>query len=281
MQLIDTHQHLIQRDSLGYQWTQGIPTLAGEFARDDYDALVAERGVIGTIFMETGVDDADYQREARLVARMVGEGPLPMLGQIAACRPERDDGFDAWIKECGGLNVVGLRRILHTMPDETSQTDSFRRNIRKIGAAGWPVDLCFASRQLGIAAKLVRDCPDVTFVLDHMGTNDMASGGFRSWRESMAALAELPNLWVKFSGITAYVPADAGPGNPIAAVAEAALDLFGPRRLIWGGDWPVVNLGIGLPAWIDMTKALLAHLSGEERACIGSSNARSVYGLAG
>ena len=69
MDFIDTHLHLIARDKLGYAWTAGIPALAeGDFTLADYTALIAGRGVVGTVFMETGVDDADYQAEARLVA---------------------------------------------------------------------------------------------------------------------------------------------------------------------------------------------------------------------
>jgi predicted TIM-barrel fold metal-dependent hydrolase len=279
MQLIDTHQHLILREHLNYGWTEGIDALSGAFTREDYAGLVEGLGVIGTVFMETGVDDADYKAEARLVARMVGTGDLPMLGQIVSCRPEREDGFEAWLEECRDLNVVGFRRILHVMPDDTSRSETFRRNLRRTGAAGWPVDLCFAARQLDIAAELVRACPDVTFILDHFGTNDMASGGFDGWRASMARLAELPNLWVKFSGMTAYVPIDAGPEDPAAAVAGTVLDLFGPERLVWGGDWPVVDLGVGLPGWIRMTHDLLAGLSDDERAMIGHRNARRFYKL--
>ncbi|MBL4918444.1 amidohydrolase family protein [Szabonella alba] len=284
MELIDTHQHLILRNHLGYGWTEGIDALAGDFTRDDYNALVAGRGVIATLFMETGVDEADYKREARLVAGMMGKdaadtGDLPMLGQIAACRPESDEGFEAWLDECRDLHVVGFRRLMQTMPDDMSRAETYRRNIRRIGAAGWPVDLCLSAHQLDIAADLVRACPDVAFVLDHFGTNNFRAGGFDDWRAGMARLADLPNVWVKFSGMTAYVPPDAGPADPPAAIAGAALDLFGPSRLIWGGDWPVVDLGPGLPGWIDLTQRLLAGLSADERAQIGHLNARSFYNL--
>lgn len=279
MDMIDTHQHLILRDHFGYGWTEGIERLAGDFTREDYAALVAGRGVVGTLFMETGVDEADYRREPRLIAGMVGAGAPPMLGQIAACRPETDDGFEAWLEECRDLRVVGFRRLMQTMPDDMSRADTYRRNIRQIGAAGWTVDLCLSARQLDIGADLVRACPEVAFVLDHFGTNNLSTGGFKAWRDGMARLAECPNLWVKFSGMTAYAPHDAGPENPCAAIAETALDLFGPARLIWGGDWPVVDLGVGLPGWIDMTHDLLAGLSDDERAQIGHRNARRFYNL--
>lgn len=280
MDLIDTHQHLILRGKLGYAWADAIPALAGrDFDRADYAAQVTGRGVAGTIFMETGVDDADYRAEARLVAGMVGTGSPVMLGQIASCRPEETAGFGDWLEECRGLRVAGLRRILHVMPDGLSGTEVYRRNTRAIGAAGWPVDLCFLARQHDQCEALVRACPDVRFVLDHCGTPDIAGGDFPVWRQSMARLAALPNLWVKLSGITAYGPPDAG----IAAVrpyAEEVLHLFGPGRMLWGGDWPVVDLGAGLPGWIDMTRALLAGLSPDEQAAIASGNARQVY-LAG
>jgi predicted TIM-barrel fold metal-dependent hydrolase len=273
MRLIDTHQHLILRRTIGYDWAETKPALAGrDFTREDYGVLVAGTGVRATVFMETGVNDADYRTEARLVAGMIGGGALPMLGQIASCRPETDEGFQDWLDECRGLGVVGFRRITHEIDDGVSQTETFRANLRRIGAMGWPVDLCFLARQHGIAEALVRACPEVRFVLDHCGVPDIAGGDFAVWRVSMARLAALPNLWVKLSGITAY-------GLEVAPYVAETLRLFGPARMIWGGDWPVVNLGAGLPGWIAMTGDLLAGLSADERAAIGWRNAVAFYGL--
>ncbi|AYM59334.1 amidohydrolase family protein [Agrobacterium fabrum] len=277
MDLIDTHQHLILRGKLGYAWTRGEPSLAGSFTRADYAALVEGSGVIGTIFMETGVDDGDYRAEARLVAGMVGEGTLPMFGQIASCRPETDQGFDAWLEECRHLKVVGFRRILQVMPDDTSRAENYRRNVRKIGKAGWPVDLCFHSRQLAIAAELVRACPDVRFMLDHCGTPDIAGNDFPAWSERISDLASLPNLFVKLSGVTAYCAPGQVTLESVRPYVETVLKLFGPARMVWGGDWPVVDLGSGLPEWIAMTREFLSTLSPDEQASIGHGNARRFY----
>ncbi len=277
MDLIDTHQHLILRGKLGYAWTRGEPSLAGSFTRADYAALVEGCGVVGTIFMESGVDDGDYQAEARLIASMIGEGALPMFGQIASCRPETDNGFEAWLEECRHLNVVGFRRILHVMPDDLSREENYRRNVRTIGKAGWPVDLCFHSRQLAIAAELVGACPDVRFMLDHCGTPDIAGNDFREWSGRMADLATLPNLFVKLSGITAYCAPGCATLESVTPYVETVLNLFGPERMVWGGDWPVVDLGSGLPEWIGMTSELLSTLSPYEQASIGHRNARLFY----
>ncbi|TAG15054.1 MAG: amidohydrolase, partial [Rhodobacterales bacterium] len=184
MDMIDTHQHLILRDRIGYAWTEGMPALTGDFTRADYAGLVAGR-VTATIFMETGVDDADYQAEARLVAGMIGQsvGGVAMLGQIASIRPEVDAGFDAWLEEAQGLGVVGFRRILHVVPDGVSAAETFRANLRKIGRAGLPFDLNFLSRQLiPVGVPLLRACPDQSFVLDHCGVPEVAAGDWEVWK---------------------------------------------------------------------------------------------------
>lgn len=277
MDLIDTHQHLILRQHLGYAWTDGLPALQGNFTPADYADLVAGKGVIGTVFMETGVDDADYQAEARLIAGLVGKGG--MLAQIASCRPEVDAGFDDWLAECRGLSVVGFRRLLHVVDDAMSQSDGFRQNIRKIGAAGYSYDMVFHARQLAIAADLARACPDQILVLDHCGNPDVAGNGFDAWYAGMKAMAALPQVWLKFSGITV----NCAPGTASVALlqpyVDAMLKLFGPARMIWGGDWPVVDLGVGLPDWIALSRALLAELSLDEQAQIGHRNAQVAYSL--
>jgi predicted TIM-barrel fold metal-dependent hydrolase len=232
--------------------------------------------------METGVDDADYQAEARMVAGMVGTpvGGVAMLGQIAGVRPEREDGFDAWLEEVRTLKAVGLRRILHVVPDGVSQTGTFRANLRKIGRAGLPFDLNFLSRQLvPIGVPLLRACPDQPFILDHCGVPDVAGGDWAVWKAGIDAVAAFPNVVVKLSGITTYCAPGTASVPLVRPYVDHLLEAFGPQRMLWGGDWPVVNLGAGLPEWIRMTGELLAGLSEDERAAIGSGTAKRVYGV--
>lgn len=276
MEFIDTHQHVIYRDRFGYAWTSDIPKLAqGDFTFQDYAALTGAAGVTGTLFMETGVDDADYRAEARFVAQRVGTGGL--LGQIASCRPEDDAGFDAWLEESADLGVVGYRRILHVVADDVSRSTTFRANLRKIGAAGLTFDMCFLARQLPIAAELARACDAQPLVLNHCGVPDIAGGAFAEWAAGIDALAQLNHVTVKLSGITAYcAPAEHGI-ETLRPWVDHILTRFGPARMVWGGDWPVVNTGAGLPEWISMTRALLRDLSKDEQAAIAQNNARALY----
>lgn len=278
MDFIDTHQHLIYRKKFGYGWTADIPALAsGDFTLEDYEQLTKGKGIAGTLFMEAGVDDADYQAEARFVATLVGRHGL--LGQIASCRPEDAGGFDAWLDECDGLKVHGFRRILHVMPDDLSQSDIFRRNLKAIGAKGLPFDMCFLARQLPVALALARACPDQPLVLDHCGVPEMTEASFGRWADDISALAGLPNVNCKLSGISAYCPPGTATYETLRLWINHVIDSFGPKRLVWGGDWPVVNLGVGLGTWIDLSRALLSGIGAADQMAVASANARRIYQL--
>jgi predicted TIM-barrel fold metal-dependent hydrolase len=176
--------------------------------------------------------------------------------------------------------VVGYRRILHVVPDEMSQTEVFRANIRRIGAQGRVFDICMLARQLPLAAELARACPDTRFVLDHCGVPDIAGGAFDSWRAEIEKLAEVDNIAaVKLSGISAYAAPGTASYDTLAPWMDVVLDAFGPLRLVWGSDWPVVNLGSALPDWIDTTTRWLSKLTPAEQAQVAHQNARRIWNL--
>ena len=274
MQIIDTHQHLIYPDHLHYKWVKNHAALSDRsFTRPDYHALTKDQGIIGTLFMEADADD--YQAEARFIAGLIGGA---LLGQVASCRPEVDAGFDAWLEEGQALGVKGYRRILHEAPDDLSQSDRFRRNLRKIGAKSLPFDLCVLARQHSMAEDLLRACDDQMFVLDHCGVPDIAGGGFADWAASLRRLAAFPHLVCKLSGITAY----AGGRHDLPDLRpyiDHVLNCFGAGRILWGSDWPVANLGAGLPEWLAQTQTILAALSQDEAAAIAHKTAHRIYGL--
>lgn len=276
--LLDTHQHLVYRDKIGYGWTHDIPPLAkGDFTLDDYAGLTRDAGVGGSLFMETGVDDADYQAETRFVHGLANQPQSGILGIIASIRPESDDGFDAWLEESIGLGAVAYRRILHVVDDAMSQSETFRRNVRKIGAAGKVFDMCFLARQLPVALEFASACDNTTLVLDHCGVPDIAGGGLDPWRAGMTALAELPNIHCKLSGIMAYCAPGEASLEAIRPYVDHVLEAFGPDRIVWGSDWPVVNLANGLPDWIAVTRTILDGLSADEAVAIAHRNAEAVY----
>ena len=276
--LLDTHQHLVYREKASYGWTKDIPPLAeGNFTLDDYKSLTEGLGIGGTLFMETGVDDPDYQQETRFVKSLADNSDNGMIGLISSIRPESDEAFETWLEETIEMGVVGYRRILHVMPDDTSQSDIFRNNVRKIGVSGKTFDICFLPGQLPIACELAKACENTKLILNHCGVPDIAGNGLDPWRQDIKALAQIPNVICKLSGLMAYCAPGTSSLETIEPYVDHVLNCFGPDRMVWGSDWPVVNLAKGLPEWIAVTRKILGKLSADEASSIAYGTAQIVY----
>ena len=278
--MIDTHIHLLEPDRFTYEWTKGFPALTGRFDLSDYQKASADTGIQAGVFME--VDCEESADEARYFCSLAEQPGCLIQAVVAAARPESPD-FERNLEAMAHPRLTGIRRVLHTHPDELSQSSLFRENVSHLGALGLSFDLCVLQRQLPLALDLVRACPQTTFILDHCGVpeisaNDAPVGaGFLAWEKSIRALAAEPNVNGKISGITAYAPAPLRNAEGLRPYIDTMLEAFGPSRLVWGGDWPVVNLGNGLLAWSNITRELLSELTPDERTLILSTNAKKIY----
>ena len=280
--MIDTHQHLLYPELFAYPWVGNVPALAGPFRLEEYGKSSQGCGIKGCLFME--VDAAQPAAEARFFCGLAEDSGNGILGVIASARPEHD-GFEASLDAIAHPKLAGIRRVLHTQPDGLSQSGLFRENLRALGRRGLPFDLCVLQRQLPVAHELIRACPEVSFVLDHCGVPDIAANaapdgeGFRAWREGVRAIASAPNVCCKISGLTAYASDAQRTADGLRPYVETVLESFGPARCVWGGDWPVVNLGSGLARWCDLSRELLSGLSADEQDAVFARNATQVYHL--
>ena len=278
--MIDTHVHLLEPDRFTYNWTKDFPALSDRFDLSDYQKASHESGIQAAVFMEVDCEESDD--EARYFCALAEHPGSFIQAVVAAARPESPD-FERSLEEIAHPRLTGIRRVLHTQPDELSQTSRFRENVNRLGGLGLTFDLCVLQRQLPIALELVRACPQTTFVLDHCGVPDIAPNdapageGFLAWKKAIRALAAEPNVNGKISGISAYAPAPLRNAPSLKPYTDTMFDAFGATRLVWGGDWPVVNLGDGLLAWSTITRELLSGLTEAERFQILTTNAKKIY----
>ncbi|TDQ66084.1 putative TIM-barrel fold metal-dependent hydrolase [Maritalea mobilis] len=280
MKLIDTHQHLIYPNDLHYSWTDDVPVLAGKaFQIEDYQALVGE-AIMGTVFMEAAVDVELYQDEVAFISQLSAKSGSGILGIVAAAYPELD-GFDTWFQQSlANTDIVGYRRILHVVDNEMSQSERFRQNIRKLGEANKSFDMCFLQSQLSFAIEFAKACDNTQLILDHCGNPVLEAEQWDDWYQHMFELAQMEHVAIKISGITSSCPSNVDMKKKITPYIEACIQLFGWDRCVWGGDWPVVNLGQGLSHWIDLTHEIFAAECSDNRKKLYQSNAKQIYGLA-
>jgi len=278
IKLLDTHQHLVYRDVANYSWAKDIPPLANEnFTIEDYIKLTEGLGIGGTLFMETGVDDPDYKNEAEHVEKLSQNPQNGIKGLIVSIRPEEDSEFNTWFEKTIDMDVAGYRRILHVMPDETSLSQTFINNVKKIGKAQKPFDICYLPTQLSIAYDFAKNCDETHLVLNHCGVPSIAAGEIDQWKKDIKKLSELPNVTCKLSGLMAYCAPGTSSQETIQPYVDVVTECFGANRMVWGSDWPVVNLGKGLQEWISVTRNILSNFSNDEAISIANANAQKIY----
>jgi predicted TIM-barrel fold metal-dependent hydrolase len=273
--IFDTHLHLIDRERLRYPWLSDVPPLNRDWLLADYQVTARRVGITDALHMEADVAETDIPSETAWVAEMMTQPGNLLRGAISAARPE-SPAFASWLESVDRKVVKGVRRVLHVMPDGLSQQPVFRDNIRRLGQAALPFDLCVQARQLPMGIALVDAAPDTVFVLDHCGVPDIAGKDFASWAADIATLAERQNANVKLSGITAYTEG----GWTIETLhswVQHVIDCFGPARVVWGSDSPVCNLQSSLEEWVATSHALLSAFSMSEREAILQNNARRIW----
>lgn len=273
--ILDTHQHLIVTELMPYSWTNAHAPLKNRaFGTADYLRASAGAGIARTIFMEASPDN--WRAEAPFVYKLAAREDSIIEGVIAGCRPE-DDGFEAYLNEIAHPKLVGLRRICHVEPDELSGQPRFVENVRRLGNLNLTFDLCFAARQLPLAADLARACPDVTFVLDHCGNPVIAESEWDGWRKYIGQLARLPNVNCKISGVLAYCKPGEANTQTVRPYVEACIEAFGWNRVVWGSDWPVCNLRATLAQWVETSRTIVAGASQDEQRGLFAGNAERIY----
>ncbi len=272
MRILDTHLHLVYKDKLSYPWLSGAPAIDRQWTADDYFAEAVPLGIEGALHMEVDVAESDMEAETRLMRDVHPR----VVGMIAPGRPESPD-FPAWLDLLAGIGQVrAIRRVLHVAPDEVSQGALFRENIRRMAGAGLPFDICVGARQLPIALELVKACPETQFVLDHCGVPDVGNKALDPWRADITALAALPNVVAKISGIAAYAAPDWTPTD-LRPFVEHVIGRFGWDRVVWGSDHPVVTLGGSLSRWVAASREIVAGASDDEQAKLFHRNAERIY----
>lgn len=174
---------------------------------------------------------------------------------------------DPWLK--------GLRPMLQDLASDWILDPRLAPAIEAMIAADLSFDALVKPRHLPAILELVRRWPDLRVVIDHGAKPEIAAGRLDPWREQMAALAEISGVHCKLSGLLTEA-GDAPTAEAVAPYAKHLIEVFGPDRLMWGSDWPVLNLAGDHPSWRAMCEAWVppAH-----RAALFGETAQRFYRL--
>jgi predicted TIM-barrel fold metal-dependent hydrolase len=223
MQIVDTHQHLWDLDLFHYSWLDSLPALNRSFRMPDYLEAAKGLNVVKSVHLEADVDVPYMLDETRHLLALADQLDNPLEGIVACGRPESKDFRSYLDKIAGHPRLKGIRRVLHTQPDEVGQGATFINNVAALSTYGLSFDLCVLARQLPIAINLVSKCPDVVFILDHCGVPQVKERNLDPWRSYIADIAQFPNVCCKISGLVAYADPERWTAEDLRPFVEHAI----------------------------------------------------------
>jgi len=279
MQIVDTHQHLWDLDLFRYSWLDSFSTLNRSFRMADYLEAAKGLGVAKTVHLEADVDEPDMLAETLHLLTLADQPDNPLEGVVACGRPESPD-FKIYLdKIAGHRKLKGMRRVLHTQPDELGQRQAFVDNVASLADYGLSYDICVLDRQLPIAINLARHCPHVTIILDHCGVPRVKDRVLDPWRQNIAELAKLPNVNCKVSGLVAYADPAHWTIEDLRPYVDHVISCFGWDRVMFGSDWPVCTLSATYKRWVEALRAITQNAGEANQRKLFCDNAVRVYRL--
>ena len=279
MKIIDTHQHLWDLSQLPYSWCNDVPVLNRSFLPDDYTEATSTLDVYKTVHVEADVDEPYMLQETKHVLALAERPDNPIAGVVACARPEKSDFRNYLDQIAGHPNLKGIRRILHTQPDEIGMTQTFIENVGVLSDYGLSFDICVRADQLPIAINLVRSNPNVSFILDHCGVPRIKEAEIDPWRTHMKEISEFPNLACKVSGIVVYTDMEHWTPEDLRPYVDHTIECFGWDRVMFGSDWPVCTQASSLKRWVDTLLFLTKDEDELNRQKLFSQNAERIYRL--
>ena len=271
--VIDAHHHLWNPALRDYPWMHGLPELNQPFLGTELQAAVRGTPVKTTIAVQA--TSTDEETEWLLQA---AKGS-PFIGGVVGWVDLAHDGVADRLQML--MSSGGLRGIRHQVEDEADPdwlvSPRVLRGLRAVADAGLVYELLIRRPSGPAAIAVARQLPELTFVVDHLAKPDIARGEWGRWHDQLAALAALPNVSCKLSGLLTEASREGWSSQTPERYLLKAVDLFGAERCLFGSDWPVSLLRANYADVLAFADDATAGLSDIERGAIFCGTAATLY----
>jgi L-fuconolactonase len=273
---IDSHQHFWRIGRGDYGWLNAAdhPKIAHDFLADDLAPLLADANVDHTILVQAAPTEAETGFLLELASAVSF-----VAGVVGWIDFDAADAADKIAQLAAHPKLVGLRPMIQDIPDSQWM---LRRQLTPALEAIQKNDLCFDAlvtpRHLPALEEFLDRHAGLALVIDHGAKPDIAGHGLEPWASSMRRIGRNSSAFCKLSGLAS----EAGPGwsaHGLERFVDVLLECFGPSRLMWGSDWPVVNEVGDYAGWLDAAETLTSRFTNGERDQIFGGTAASFYGI--
>lgn len=273
---IDSHHHFWSYDPAEYGWIDdAMGVIRRDFLPEHLQLAIGAAGVDGVISVQARQSLAETQ----WLLDFAGENDFikGVVGWIELASPNigaQLEGFAANPK------LKSVRHVVQGEPDDNFiLREDFNRGIRELKRFKLAYDILIFERHLPQTIRFADGHPNQLFVLDHIAKPRIRDNAFEPWNKHLRELAKRPNVYCKASGMVTEADYVRWTDAQLRRYFDAALDAFGPKRLMFGSDWPVCLVACGYTRWLQLVSAWISELSADEQAAILGGTAIEAYKL--
>ncbi|MBN3519698.1 amidohydrolase family protein [Algoriphagus lutimaris] len=272
---IDAHQHFWKYNPQKHQWiNDDMKVIQKNFLPEDLIPLLSQHQLDGCVAVQA---DESFYETAFLIDL------AEKFKEIKAVVGWADLGSDALDKDLDQFSkhkkLKGYREVLQDKPVEYMLRKEYIRGIEKIGKRGYTYDILIFPNQLEATLQFLKRSPEQPFVIDHLAKPNIKLGIWREWKKELSPIAEREYVSCKLSGMVTEADWKAWKPNDFENYMEIVLETFGPKRLMFGSDWPVCLVAAEYEQVFELVDRFTDKLSPSEKKLIMGENAVDFYGI--
>jgi L-fuconolactonase len=273
---IDAHQHFWMYNEIDYDWIgSGMEVLKRDRLPADLAPLLQAAQLDGAV----AVQARSSLEETAWLLQLADESSIikGVVGWIDLCSPDARAQLQRFSQH---PRLCGVRHIVQSEPDDRFMLrDDFLRGVALLGDFNLAYDILIFPRHLPIGYELAARFPAQTFVLDHSAKPLIKDHVIEPWATDLRRLASLPNVYCKVSGLLTEADWQQWSPNDFLPYLDVVFDVFSPRRIMYGSDWPVCTLAGSYADYAALIEDYTRSLSADDLAAVWGNTAERAYQL--
>jgi L-fuconolactonase len=272
---IDAHQHFWEYDPARQDWIDdSMKSIRRDFKPGDLQPYLEEFGFDGCVAVqaEESLRETDYLLDLadqnNWIKGVVGWTDIgsSKLSQVLE-------------QYHGNKKLKGFREILQAKPPQYMLRENFLRGLKSLQEKGYTYDILVYPWHLSAVLELVTKCEEHALVIDHLAKPLIKDGEWKEWKKNLQPIAEREFVYAKISGLATEADWNNWSEKTLIPYIEIALELFGPKRLMFGSDWPVSQLAGSYEKILQAVENFTDSLSSEEKSWVMGKTATEFYKL--
>ena len=280
---VDSHHHLWDLEIAQRGWLAGevLAPINRTFSMNDFYAERASAKIDKSILVQT-LSDYDEMKEFFNVAAN-HDSVVGVVAWIDISKSDCFENLEKYLDLPGADKLVGIRDGAQGRTDtQWLSSDQVVKNVSQLVQEGLTFDLLVDPPHMAASAKIVKQCPETTFILDHIGKPNIGKGDngeLKEWSKLIEDLAANQNVFCKVSGMVTEANWKSWEMKDFKRYFDVILNSFGTDRIMFGSDWPVCKLAASYDQVAKLAEFLVAELSATEKEKFWSLNAIKAYGI--